>query len=153
MFRWNFTRDPLWSEFNRLDRRMNDFLYSLTGSRRPAPSQVWSPGRIFPLLNVRKVGNAYVVMAEIPGMKTEDLEIKVEGDTVSLKGERKVEDQDASASYHRRERTSGTFQRSLTLPTRVETDQVKAGYQNGVLVVTLPMEKAAEAKQITVSVE
>lgn len=153
MFRWNVTRDPLWSEFNRLDRRMNDLLYSLTGSRRPLSGQVWSPGRIFPLLNVRKVENSYVVMAEIPGLKTEDLEIKVEGDTVSLKGERKVEDPEPGASYHRKERTSGTFQRSLTLPTRVETDQVKANYQNGVLTVTLPMEKAVEPKQITVNVD
>ena len=153
MFRWSFSRDPLWSEFNRLDRRMNDLLYSLTGSRRPVSNQVWSPGHIFPLLNVKKVENAFVVMAEIPGMKTEDLEIKVEGDTVSLKGERKSEDPATDASYHRRERTSGTFQRSLTLPTRVDADQVKANYQNGVLTVTLPMEKAAEPKQITVSTE
>ena len=153
MFRWGFSRDPLWSEFNRLDRRMNELLYSLAGSKQPISGQMWSPGRIFPLLNVRKVENTYTITAEIPGMKTEDLEIKVEGDTVSLKGERKAEDPASGASYHRRERTAGTFQRSLTLPTRVDADRVKANYQNGVLTVTLPVEKSAEPKQITVSTE
>ena len=152
MIRWRFGRDPMWGDFDRLQREMNDLFNALTGTtRRGFTDTLWSGAKLFPLLNVNEVDDHFVVTAEIPGMKTEDLEIKIEGDTLSLKGERKPYEMNEDSSYHRRERATGTSQRSLTLPTRVDPEGVTATYKNGVLVVTLQKEKTAMPKQITVT--
>jgi HSP20 family molecular chaperone IbpA len=95
----------------------------------------------------------YVVTAEIPGMKTDDLEIKVVGETLTIKGERKPLDIGNDASYHRRERATGTFHRSMALPNRVDADNVKATYKDGVLIITLEKERVAQPKQITITTE
>lgn len=153
MIRWRFGRDPVWGEFDRLQREMNDLFNALTGTRRGFTDTLWSGAKLFPLLNVNEVDDHFVVTAEIPGMKTEDLEIKIEGDTLSLKGERKPFEVGENSSYHRRERATGTFQRSLTLPTRVDPEGVKATYKDGILNVTLQKEKTAVPKQITVIAE
>ncbi len=105
---------------------------------------------MFPLLNVTETAESFVVTSEIPGMKTEDLEIKIEGDTLTLRGERRPEEMGQGASYHRRERALGAFQRSLTLPRKVDGEKVNASYKNGVLKITLAKEKEALPKQITI---
>ncbi|MBI5247854.1 MAG: Hsp20/alpha crystallin family protein [Desulfomonile tiedjei] len=154
MLRWRIGRDPLWTEFDRLQTSMNDLFNALTsGGPKPFFDPLWREARLFPLLNVREIDHTYVITAEIPGMKTEDLEIKVVGDTLTLKGERKPIDIGEGAAYHRRERATGTFHRSMTLPSRVDPDTVKATYKDGVLSITLEREKAAVPKQITVSTE
>jgi HSP20 family protein len=142
-------RDPWWTEeVDRLRREM-DRLAEGVGRR---PFQGFET-RLFPLLNVRDKGDSFVVSAEIPGMKTDDLEIKMEGETLTLKGERKPHEAAVGASHHRRERATGIFQRSLTLPGKVDPDKVNATYKNGVLTVTLVKEKAAIPRQITVKAE
>lgn len=150
---WGITRDPLWGDFNRLRREMDNLFTALTGAPRRIGEPLWREVRLFPLLNVRRQEDNFVVTAELPGVKTEDLEIKVEGDTLSLKGERRPHDAGEGVSYHRRERTDGTFQRSLALPARIDADNVKASYKNGVLTIMLPIEKAELPKQISVSAE
>ncbi len=150
MFRWRMGKDPVWSEFDRLQRDMDVLFRALSGSRRPQFEPPWREARLFPLLNVKELDDEYLVTAEIPGMKNEDLEIKIEGDTVTLKGERKPIELDEGASYHRRERATGTFQRSLTLPKKVDSENIKATYKNGVLTISLKKEKAALPKQIAV---
>jgi HSP20 family protein len=150
---WGITRDPLWSDFNRLRREMDNLFTSLTGAPRSGGEPLWREVRLFPLLNVRRQGDTFVVSAELPGMKKEDLEIKVEGDTLSLKGERRPRNTEEGVSYHRRERTGGTFQRSLALANRIDADNVKASYRDGVLTITLPIEKAELPKQIAVTTE
>ncbi|MGD9817116.1 MAG: Hsp20/alpha crystallin family protein [Desulfomonilaceae bacterium] len=153
MFYWGTGRDPIWFEFNRIQRNLDDLVRRLDVSNR-APFEPWlSAARIFPAINVAKVDDSYVVTAEIPGIMLEDLEIKVEGDTLTVRGERKPENLGEGVSYHRKERVAGTFQRSLTLPTRVEADEVKARYAEGVLTISLPIEKTAQPKQITVTTE
>lgn len=153
MFRWGFLRDPAWSEFNRIQRNLDELARQLSGTRRTLPDTGWRASTIFPALNVAKSQDSFVVTAEIPGMNMDHMEISVEGDTLSLKGERKQESPGEGVSYHRRERAHGTFQRSLTLPSRVEAEEVKATYSNGVLTITLPLEKASKPKQISVSTE
>ncbi|MCA1961063.1 MAG: Hsp20/alpha crystallin family protein [Desulfomonile sp.] len=157
---WRFGSDPLWSEFDRLRRGMDDLFTALTGTRPFAaprfgalPASLWAQGRLFPLLNVRQAGDVYVVTAELPGLKSEDLEINVEGDTLSLKGERKPLELSEGTSYHRRERASGKFHRSITLPNKVAADDVKATYKDGVLTIRLPIEKAVLPKHIAISAE
>lgn len=150
---WGITRDPLWSDFNRLRREMDNLFTALTGTGRGTGEPLWREVRLFPLLNVTRQDDTFVVTAELPGMKREDLEIKVEGDTLSLKGERRPRDVVEGVSYHRRERTGGTFQRSLALPNRIDAEKVKASYRDGVLTISLPIEKAELPKQIAVTTE
>lgn len=151
MLCWGLTRDPIWAEFGRIQRNLDELARHMSSSVRFPLEPVWRRSTIFPALNVTKEGSSYIVSAEIPGMNQEDLEISVEGDTLSLKGERKPDQLGEGVSFHRRERASGSFQRSITLPGRVDPDEVKATYADGVLTITLPMEKAALPKQIAVT--
>lgn len=151
MFRWRLGRDPMLVEFERLQRGMDDLFEAMTGPRSRSGGPLWRQARLFPLLNVTRSEDRFIVTAEIPGMKTDDLELKVEGDTVALKGERKAYELGNEESFHRRERASGTFQRSLTLPARIDAQQVQAMYKNGVLRITLPIEKASLPKPIPIT--
>jgi HSP20 family protein len=151
MFPWRLANDPAWTEFEGLSRRMDDLFTNLSGRRGARPDPLWRGARLFPLLNVTREGGGYQVTTELPGMNVKDLEIQVEGDTITLKGERKSADLGTDVSFHRRERTSGTFQRSLTLPHRIDSEKVAANYKDGVLTVTLPIEEAAMPKQIAVT--
>ena len=143
----------MWNEFDRLRRGMDNLYTALgTGARRAADPW-WREARLFPLLNVKRDDNRYLVTAELPGISTEDLEIRVEGDTLTLKGERKPSDLGEGTSFHRRERASGRFQRSMTLPHRIDSEKVVARYKDGVLSVTLPIEQAALPREITVTAD
>ncbi len=153
MIRWRIGRDPLWNELDNLQRRMDGLLNAISSWRSPAELPLWGHARLFPLLNVTDTGTQYLVTAEIPGIKSEDLDIKIEGDTLTIKGERKGADIGEDASYHRRERALGVFQRSLTLPKAVNPDNVKATYKDGVLTVTLTKSAAAVPRQITITSE
>ncbi len=145
-------RGPFWREFDQLRREM-DRLGGLAfqGSRTGSAPMV--RGALFPLLNLKESPREFVITAEIPGVKGEDLDISVEGNTVTLKGERKPDDFATEASYHRRERTSGSFQRCLTLPSKVDPDKVKAHYRKGVLTLTLAKPEEAQPRQICVDCE
>jgi HSP20 family protein len=93
-----------------------------------------------------------VLRAELPGLKREDLDIRVENNTLTLRGERKHDTEVKQESYHRVERTYGVFSRSFSLPTTVNTEQVKATFADGVLTITLPMRDEAKPRQIQVQV-
>jgi len=137
----------------RLQRGMEDLFEALASGRPTATSPWWSNANLFPLLNVYEREDCYIVTAEIPGIKKDDLEIKMEGDTLSLKGERQHQQPEGQAAYHRRERAKGSFQRSITLPGKVDPQKVKANYKDGVLTVTLAKEPAALPKQIDIVTE
>lgn len=154
MIPWSFMRDPIWTEFGRIQRSLDDLARQMGGvTRSPFGPWLTTSARIFPSVNVSKDDSSYVVTAEIPGMNPDDLEIQVEGNTLTLKGERKPEQLGEGVSYHRKERLSGTFQRSLTLPSRMDPEAVKANYSDGVLTIVLPVEESARPKQITVATE
>ena len=105
---------------------------------------------VFPPINVSEDSESVYVRAELPGIRTEDLDISLENDTLSIAGERRAAHEDESASYHRREREWGAFRRSFSLPSRVDGNQVQARYRDGILTVTLPKAAEARAKQISV---
>jgi len=108
-----------------------------------------SPG-VFPATNVSETDEAILIRAELPGVKPNDLEVTVEGDTLTLAGKRETLTESENVSFHRREREWGTFRRSLTIPVRVEADKVQARFADGILTVELPKAAAARPKQITV---
>ena len=97
-----------------------------------------------PRVDILENEEAYQVTAELPGIKKEDVEITVDNNVLSLKGERKFEKDVNKESYHRIERAYGAFVRSFPLPTRVASDRVEAKFDNGLLTITIP--KAAEAR-------
>jgi HSP20 family protein len=93
------------------------------------------------------------VKASVPGLKPEDIEVAVVGDTLTIKGEVKTEEKYEEASYIRKERRFGAFQRTLTLPSGVATDTAKAEFENGVLTLTLPKTEQAKPKAIKVTLK
>jgi HSP20 family protein len=93
-----------------------------------------------------------VLKAEAPGLKREDIELTVENNTLTIRGERRKDDGISEDRYHRVERTFGPFSRSFTLPSTVDANRVCAEYRDGVLTVTLPMREEARPRQIQVSV-
>jgi len=103
----------------------------------------------FPALNVWEDERNYFVEAELPGLRMEDLEVTALGEELTIKGQRK-EEPVKGAVYHRRERGTGTFVRSIRMPAAVDAEQVKATLQNGVLSISLPKAKAALPHKIQV---
>jgi len=108
------------------------------------------PQGTFPTINAYDQENKTVVVAEIPGVDPDALEVTVVNDTVTLKGKR-ADGPEENQRVHRKERGTGNFSRTLTLPDAVNPDTVQARYENGILRVTL--EKAAEAKAKKIAVQ
>lgn len=105
---------------------------------------------VFPLMNISEDSDYFYVRSELPGIKADDLDISVTGDSLSISGERKIPDESAQAKYHRREREAGKFSRVVTLPSRIEPGKVEASSTDGVLTVKLPKAGIARPKQIKV---
>ena len=105
-----------------------------------------------PALDVFEQKDNFVVKAELPGMKKEDITVSLHDGSLSISGERKSETKHEDAEVYRAERFFGRFQRTVTLPAPVAPDKVKAQYKDGVLTVTLPKTDEAKPKQIDVSV-
>jgi HSP20 family protein len=103
----------------------------------------------YPPVNVFSEGEDFVVVAELPGVKKQDLDVQVRGDTLRIKGKKTVVDE-AHASVHRRERSAGEFDRTVTLPAQLNADKVAADYRDGVLTVRLP--RAEHERPRTVSI-
>jgi len=116
-------------------------------SRSPAPLSRWNPA-----VNVYQDKDQFTIVVELPGLKKEEIEISLHDDTLTIAGERKREDE-SSAQEFLTERLYGKFQRSLTLPTAVDAEKVKASYENGLLQVVLPKAEEAKPKQIEVALK
>jgi HSP20 family protein len=121
----------------------------LTGGLSRGPFREPTAG-VFPLMNVTEDKDSFYVRAELPGLKPDELEISVTGDTLSLSGERKITAEDENAQYHRREREAGKFSRIVSLPSQVNTGKVDARCTDGILTVVLPKAEATKPKQITI---
>ncbi len=118
-----------------MDRLFADFTGRTVPYHRPG---------VFPPLNVSEDHDKLYVSSELPGIEPDDIEIHVEGDTLTIRGERKLPEAGEGVNYHRREREGGRFRRIVTLPARIDPSGVVAGFKNGVLNIVLP--KAAEAR-------
>ena len=105
---------------------------------------------VFPLMNVTEDKDNYYVRAELPGLKSDELDISVTGNSLSISGERRIPAEDEKARYHRREREAGKFSRIVSLPAQVNTETVDARCADGVLTVVLPKAEAAKPRQIAV---
>jgi HSP20 family protein len=110
----------------------------------------WSAAPGYPAMNVWTDENSAIVTAELPGVKIDDIDISVEKDTLTLRGSRRAEETAEDATFHRRERRYGDFQRAFRLSFRVDPDGVEAELKNGVLSILLPRAEADKPKKIEI---
>lgn len=147
MFLTKYTRPELAGVgFNRL-LNLQDELDRLFDSPWNEQTRAWAPA-----LDVREDKNSFIVRAELPGMKRDDIDVSLHDGALVITGERQAEAKEEGVEIHRQERFYGKFQRALTLPAPVAADKVKANYKDGVLTITLPKTEEAKPKQIDVSV-
>jgi len=109
------------------------------GEEKDLISSSWSPS-----VDIYEDEHQLVLMAEVPGISEKDVEVKIEDNLLSIRGERKMEKETKEENYHRIERAYGTFLRSFTLPNYIDQDKIRAEHENGVLKITMP--KKAELK-------
>lgn len=111
--------------------------------------------RFSPNVDITESDREIRVSAELPGMDEKDIDITLNHDSLTIKGEKKEEKEDKGKDYYRMERSYGTFCRTIPLPVEVETDKVNAHYKKGILTVNIPKSSKAveEKKKITVKVE
>ena len=105
---------------------------------------------VFPHLNVFTSGDDFVVEAELPGVKKQDLDVQVRGDTLRIQGKKTIA-YDEYASIHRRERTAGQFDRTVTLPDEIDSARVSADFRDGVLTLRLPRAESAKARTVAIN--
>ena len=105
---------------------------------------------VFPPLNVTQDADNFYLRAEVPGIKPDELSISAVRNRVTLAGKREIQREHERVSYHRKERAEGSFNRTVTLPTEVDTGRVDARYADGILTLTLPKADEAKPRQIAV---
>jgi HSP20 family protein len=137
------------------DRMNRMFDESFRGASRgtAAGEEDWALGGSWaPAVDIYEQDGNIVLKAELPGVDSKDVDIRLENNVLTLSGERKLDTEVKRENYHRVERSYGSFTRSFTLPTVVDQEKIKADYQDGVLRVTLPKREEAKPKQISIAV-
>ena len=134
-----------------LQKEMNGLLERFFG-RESMPS-FFGNQAFAPLLDVVETREAVEVRAELPGIGKEDLDISVTGDMLTIRGEKKSDREEKESNYHLVERSYGSFQRSVSIPSYVKTDKVTAEFKDGVLTVTLPKKEEVKSKSVKVEVK
>ena len=139
---------PGWPDMDRLRNQLEGLLESASET---LGARVIGGAGVYPLLNLSEDEDHLYLTAELPGVSAEDLDISIHGDSLTLRGERKIPETDKKVNYHRREREAGFFRRGVNLPVKIDSEHVKATVVNGILSMTMP--KAAEAKARQIKVE
>jgi len=129
-----------------VDTVFGDF-FGRTPFRMAATEAMWSP-----VVDIHEAKDSILLQVELPGVKQEDIQVSIEDDTLTLKGERKRETEAKEDQYHRVERSYGRFERNILLPSVVDSGRVKATYRDGVLEIQLPKKEEAKPKEIKVEV-
>jgi HSP20 family protein len=139
-----------WRPFRELDELQQRFedAWRFWPSMRRFP---FDNGEWLPAMDMFEKDDRYVVKAELPGMKEEDVDISLVGNRLTLKGERKAETEVKEENYYRSERSYGNFFRSIDLPSDADPDKIEANYEDGVLEVTIPKTEAVKPKKVAVS--
>jgi len=141
-----------WRPFRELDE-MERFMeqafagwpFRLMWRRLPAEQMAWAPS-----VEMYEKGESFIVRAELPGVKKEDIDISMVGDTLTIKGERKPPAEVKEEEYQCCEVCYGSFSRSITMPAAVDADKIEANYENGILEIRVPKAKEAMPTKIQV---
>lgn len=145
LVRWN----PF-AELINMQERMNrlfgdTYLKPTLGEREVG--EEWSPA-----VDIYEDADGVAIKAEIPEMDMKDIDVKIEDNTLRIRGERKLENEDKKDNYHRIERYCGSFSRSFTLPSTVDQEKVKATYDRGILRISLPKKEEIKPRKIKIDV-
>jgi len=134
-------------EVSSLQDRVNSLFQDFAGDNQAVTAASFAPA-----VDVYENGEKVVLKLDIPGIKEEDLDIRVENQTLTVRGERKFESEEKEENFHRIERRYGSFFRAFTLPSTVDTDSAQASYNAGVLKLELSKKPEAQPKQIKINV-
>ena len=146
LMRWNPIKDLLaiQEEMNKLfDEKLDKFSGEGTLQER-----IWEP-----LVDIYEEEDKFVIKAEIPDVDKKDIDITIEDNVLTIKGEKKFEKEEKKENYLRAERFYGTFRRSFTLPASVEKDKIKAKLDKGVLTIEIPKKEETKPKKISIDVK
>ena len=138
-------RNP-WSIFDQLNRELNNPAASY-GSEDDAnvATASWTPS-----VDITEDENCFKLLADIPGVKPEDIDVSMDNGVLTVKGERKTEEKTEKENFRRVERQHGVFYRRFTLPETANADKIEAHSENGVLKITIPKQEVAQARRISV---
>ena len=137
-------RDPFGKEFNTLSGRFNR-LFDLPREENNDSLGAWNPA-----VDIYDKGAEVVIHAEVPGMKNEDIDVRVENNILTIRGKKERKEEVKEDGYFRTERSYGTFSRSFSLPSTVNAAEIVAEYKEGILTLSLPKEEQAKPRQIAV---
>ncbi|MDP9376118.1 MAG: Hsp20/alpha crystallin family protein [Actinomycetota bacterium] len=148
IIRWEPLRElsSLQSEVNRLFNSVSDLPAAASGTAG-ANLRRWMPA-----MDLIEKEDSFVLRADLPGMKEEDLSIEFEDNVLTLSGERKSESEESGEGFHRVERAFGSFSRTLTLPKGIDPESISAEFENGVLEVRIPKPEERKPRRISISV-
>jgi HSP20 family protein len=148
LVRWEPFRDLIGLQ----DRMNRMFDQSFRGLARPSSEEDdWALGGTWaPAVDIYEQGGNIVLKAELPGIDAKEVDIRIENNTLTLRGERKFDNDIKRENYHRIERAYGSFTRSFTLPSVIDQEKIQAEYKEGVLRVVLPKRDEAKPKQIAI---
>jgi HSP20 family protein len=145
LIRWDPYRE-LTSLADRMNRAFGNFGLPATRTRdEELPLGAWMPP-----VDIVEEKDKIVLTAELPGFTADQVDVQMEGGVLTVKGERKMEEEKEGRNYHRVERSYGQFVRSFTLPNNVNRDGIKANFANGLLTVELPKREEAKPRQIKI---
>lgn len=142
------TRWDPFRELNALQNRMNRLFEEQYGGREES----LTAGAFVPPVDIYEDEHSIQLKLEVPGIDEKDLDVKVENNVLTVSGERKFEKEEKEENFHRVERRYGSFSRSFTLPNTVNTDDIQADYDHGVLKLRLAKRAEAKPKQIKVNI-
>jgi HSP20 family protein len=142
------TRNSLPTLENRINRFFSDALGGLDWQLRDNAGAAWTPP-----VDIFEEADSIRIIAEVPGVKPEDVKLSVENNVLTVRGTKEQVAEEKTERVHRYERTYGVFERSFTLPATVDAEKIRASYDQGVLTVTLPKAEKAKPRQIPVELQ
>jgi HSP20 family protein len=135
-----------------LQNRLNSIFNDFAAPNSELQTESLSAGSFVPPVDIYEDANRLVLKLEVPGIPQEALQINLENQTLTVKGERKPVKDEKEENFHRIERRYGSFVRSFTLPATFETESAQANYEHGVLTITLAKKEAAKPKQLKIEI-
>ncbi len=146
LIKWN----PF-SELEDMSNRLNQ-IFGRTGSSAAAGHEMMKVADWTPSVDISETDKAYLIKAEIPDVKKEDVKVTVDNGMLTIQGERKMEKEEKGKKFHRIERSYGSFVRSFRMPDGVDEAKAKAEFKDGMINVTLPKSEKAKAKTVEIAV-
>ena len=143
IIRWDPFRDMVTLR-EKMNRLFEDYSPARTEEKNIVAGS-WAPS-----VDIYEAENELVLTAELPGIKEEDIEIKLEDNTLTIKGDRNFEKETKEENYHRIERSYGSFFRSFTLPAYIDQEKIEAEHENGILKISMPKKHEAKSRKVRV---